>query len=113
MGVPDEKGREMILKVMTEKMKLEGDFDFRSIAKKTPGYVGADIRSLTKEAAVIAINRIFKSILGISSKVSESTGKDTGTGKGIDTDKGTDADSHPAELPPLGDGTGQDCVLPR
>jgi ribosome biogenesis ATPase len=65
MGVPDEKARCRILKVMTAKMRLEGDFDFDAIAKKTPGYVGADIRSLTKEAAVIAINRIFKDMLNM------------------------------------------------
>jgi ribosome biogenesis ATPase len=29
------------------------------LARKTPGFVGADVRSLTKEAAVVAINRIF------------------------------------------------------
>lgn len=33
--------------------------DFEQIAKKTPGFVGADLSSLTKEAAVVAINRIF------------------------------------------------------
>jgi ribosome biogenesis ATPase len=63
MGVPDQASRERILRVMTTKMRLDGEFDFLSIAKLTPGYVGADIRSLTKEAAVIAINRIFKDVL--------------------------------------------------
>jgi ribosome biogenesis ATPase len=41
-------------------MKVSGDFDLKVLARMTPGYVGADIRSLTKEAAAIAINRIFK-----------------------------------------------------
>lgn len=59
MGVPDEEARSRILRVMTSRMRLDGEFDFKLIAKNTPGYVGADIRSLTKEAAVIAINRIF------------------------------------------------------
>jgi ribosome biogenesis ATPase len=63
LGVPDEEGRESILKVMTSGMRLSGDIDFKLLAKKTPGFVGADIRSLTKEAGVIAINRIFKKIL--------------------------------------------------
>lgn len=40
-------------------MTLAGDVDFQQIAKKTPGFVGADLSSLTKEAAVVAINRIF------------------------------------------------------
>lgn len=45
--------------VMASKMTLSGDVDFQQIAKKTPGFVGADLSSLTKEAAVVAINRIF------------------------------------------------------
>lgn len=45
--------------VMSSKMTLGGDVDFQQIAKKTPGFVGADLSSLTKEAAVVAINRIF------------------------------------------------------
>ena len=67
MGVPDEEARLNILKVMAKKMRLEGDFNFEEVAKKTPGYVGADIRSLTKEAAVFAINRIFKDVLKLDS----------------------------------------------
>jgi len=60
LGVPDQAGRARILEVMTRKMRLQGDFDYQAIAKKTSGYVGADLASLTKEAAVLAINRIFK-----------------------------------------------------
>ena len=63
LGVPDEDARECIIKVMTSRMRLCGNIDFRMLAKKTPGFVGADIRSLTKEAGVIAINRIFKHVL--------------------------------------------------
>jgi ribosome biogenesis ATPase len=63
LGVPDEKARIGILRTMTKEMKLSGDFDFKVLARRTPGYVGADVRSLTKEAAVIAINRIFKDVL--------------------------------------------------
>jgi ribosome biogenesis ATPase len=63
LGVPDEESRIAILKTMTKDMKLDGNFDFKVLARQTPGYVGADIRSLTKEAAVIAINRIFKDVL--------------------------------------------------
>lgn len=60
IGVPDEEARCQILMKMTRAMRLAGDFNFTRIAKLTPGYVGADLRALTKEAAVIAINRIFK-----------------------------------------------------
>lgn len=63
LGIPDEDARERILQVLSQKMRLDGSFDFRSIAKKTPGFVGADLVSLTKEAAVIAVNRIFSAML--------------------------------------------------
>jgi ribosome biogenesis ATPase len=59
VGIPDQKARERILLTLTGKMKLEGSFDLIKIARLTPGYVGADLSALAKEAAVIAINRIF------------------------------------------------------
>ena len=63
LGVPDEDARKRILETMTKDMRLSGDFDFRQLARKTPGFVGADVKSLAKEAAVIAINRIFQNVL--------------------------------------------------
>jgi ribosome biogenesis ATPase len=72
LGVPDEESRIRILSTMTKDMRLQGkdnnddpnvSFDYKMLARKTPGFVGADIRSLTKEAAVVAINRIFRNIL--------------------------------------------------
>lgn len=43
MNVPDEKARESILKKLSEKLKLSGDFDYSLLAQLTPGYVGADL----------------------------------------------------------------------
>lgn len=63
LGAPDEKAREGILRVMTASMRVAGTLDYKVLAKKTPGFVGADVRSLTKEAAVLAINRIFRTDL--------------------------------------------------
>jgi len=63
LNVPDEDARMGILKCMTGAMRLEGNFDYKQLARKTPGYVGADIRSLCKEAAVVAVNRIFRTLL--------------------------------------------------
>jgi ribosome biogenesis ATPase len=74
LGVPDEDARISILKTMTKNMKLSGDFDLKVLARQTPGYVGADVRSLTKEAAVIAINRIFKNVLKDQSLPSDRNG---------------------------------------
>lgn len=62
MGIPDEKARERILQVQCEKLRLEDSFDFASLARLTPGFVGADLMSLTREAALIAVNRIFQEL---------------------------------------------------
>ncbi|XP_074629859.1 nuclear valosin-containing protein-like isoform X1 [Acropora palmata] len=62
MGIPDEKARERILRVQCEKLRLDEDFSFESLARLTPGFVGADLMSLTREAALIAVNRIFQEL---------------------------------------------------
>ncbi|CAG8553930.1 18515_t:CDS:10 [Dentiscutata erythropus] len=59
IGVPDEQSREKILRVIASKLKLSGDFDYKALAKSTPGYVGADLNALTAAAGVIAVKRIF------------------------------------------------------
>lgn len=66
LGIPDEAARARILSVMCRDMKVEGgleSFDWASIAKRAVGYVGADLMALTREAAVLAINRIFRTVL--------------------------------------------------
>lgn len=76
LGAPDEAAREGILEVMTSQMRVEGTLDYKVLARKTPGFVGADLRSLTKEAAVIAIKRIFKlDLLGESGDSKAQDGK--------------------------------------
>ncbi|MFO7577215.1 MAG: ATP-dependent zinc metalloprotease FtsH [Pelovirga sp.] len=51
---PDWRDRVDILKVHTRQMPLADDVDLEVIAKGTPGMVGADLRSLVNEAALIA-----------------------------------------------------------
>ncbi|KAG0036469.1 hypothetical protein BGZ82_004157 [Podila clonocystis] len=70
IGVPDQDSREQILKVMSSKLKLSGDFDFKELAKLTPGYVGADLNALTSAAGVVALKRIFQEIGNID-KITE------------------------------------------
>jgi ribosome biogenesis ATPase len=48
-----------ILRVLSASLRLEGDFDFRALAKATPGYVGADLVALTAAAGILAVKRIF------------------------------------------------------
>lgn len=57
IGIPNQESRLQILKVLTSKLKLDDDFSFETIAKHTPGYVGADLMSLTRGAALTAVNR--------------------------------------------------------
>jgi transitional endoplasmic reticulum ATPase len=52
---PDEPARLSILKVHTEKMPLGKDVDLNDLARLTKGYVGADIESLCREAAIVAL----------------------------------------------------------
>ncbi|KAK0455234.1 P-loop containing nucleoside triphosphate hydrolase protein [Desarmillaria tabescens] len=62
MGVPDDEARERILRVLSVKLRIEGDFNFAALAKATPGYVGADLSALTAAAGIIAVKRIFKQL---------------------------------------------------
>ena len=75
LNVPDKPARARILQVIASKLRLSGDFDFDQIAADTPGYVGADLQAIAKEAAAIAVNRIFSSLeaMGVPSNTIEST----------------------------------------
>src|SRR6266700_6080772 len=59
---PDKAGREAILKVHTRGVPLAGDVDLKEIAASTPGLVGADLRNLANEAALLAARRNEESI---------------------------------------------------
>ncbi|MBF0274330.1 MAG: ATP-dependent zinc metalloprotease FtsH [Nitrospinae bacterium] len=54
---PDIKGREAILRVHTQKVKLCNDVTLNTIARGTPGFTGADLANLVNEAALIAARR--------------------------------------------------------
>ena len=41
-------------------MRLKPDLDFKELVKLTPGYVGADISTLCKEASILAVSRIIQ-----------------------------------------------------
>ncbi|MUV87128.1 CDC48 family AAA ATPase [Natronomonas sp. CBA1123] len=58
IGVPDKEGRKEILQVHTRGMPLVDGIDLDRYAENTHGFVGADIESLTKEAAMNALRRI-------------------------------------------------------
>jgi len=58
---PDEEGRKAIVKIHTAGMPLAKDVDLEALTRLTKSYSGADIQSLCREAAMIALRRDFKS----------------------------------------------------
>ena len=65
VDVPDVKGRIEILKVHSKNKRLTEDIDIESIAKRTPGFSGADLSNLLNEAAILT-GRRGKEAIGIS-----------------------------------------------
>jgi transitional endoplasmic reticulum ATPase len=59
VGVPDQPGRREILGIHTRGMPLAADVDLDDLARRTFGFVGADIAALTREAALEAVRRIM------------------------------------------------------
>uniref|UniRef100_A0A4W5NHB8 Nuclear VCP like n=1 Tax=Hucho hucho TaxID=62062 RepID=A0A4W5NHB8_9TELE len=59
LGIPDEAARLRIRKTLCRKLKLSEDFDYRQLARLTPGYVGADLMALCREAAMSTINKVL------------------------------------------------------
>ena len=58
IGVPDKEGRKEILQVHTSGMPLVEGIDLEQYAENTHGFVGADLESLAKEAAMNALRRL-------------------------------------------------------
>ncbi|NWR69354.1 NVL protein, partial [Centropus unirufus] len=59
LGIPDEAAREKILRTLCRKLKLPESFEFHHLARLTPGYVGADLMALCREAATCTVNRVL------------------------------------------------------
>ncbi|MFH1358355.1 MAG: CDC48 family AAA ATPase [archaeon] len=57
LRAPDKKGRLQILKIHTRGMPLTKDVDLDALASITHGFVGADLSSLAKEAAMVVLRR--------------------------------------------------------
>lgn len=62
VGRPDLAGRIAILKVHARNKPLDPDIDLKTIAKKIPGFTGADIANLLNEAALLAARENRKTI---------------------------------------------------
>ena len=62
IGAPDKKGRKEILQIHTRGMPLKEDVSLDELASQTHGFVGADLQSLVKEAAMKALRRMLPKI---------------------------------------------------
>ena len=57
INAPDVKGREQILEVHAKDKKLDSDVDLKILAKRTPGFTGADLQNLLNESALLAARK--------------------------------------------------------
>jgi len=69
IGIPDQEGRSEILQIHTRGMPLTEEVDLEVFSKITHGFVGADLESLSKEAAMRSIRRILAEINMEQSKI--------------------------------------------
>ena len=65
VDAPDIKGRLAILEVHCRNKKLQDELSLESIARRTPGFTGADLANLMNEAAILTARR-RKEALGLS-----------------------------------------------
>jgi len=62
IDLPDRKDREAILKVHSQKKPLQDDVNLEIVARRTPGFSGADLYSLMNEAAILAAREKRKTV---------------------------------------------------
>ena len=73
LPVPDAASRTKILNLVTKGMKIASNVDMISLGKLTPGFVGADLHALAREAGMLAVSRIVEASITQSSKEIEET----------------------------------------
>jgi ribosome biogenesis ATPase len=62
LGVPNEAAREKILKALTQRLSLPEDFDYKTLANMTPGFVGADLGDVVSVAGTEAMKRMMDAL---------------------------------------------------
>ncbi len=60
---PDKRGREQILQIHAREVKLGADVNLKSIAARTPGFVGADLANVVNEAALLAARKNHDAVM--------------------------------------------------
>lgn len=81
---------------LCRKLKLSEDFDYQQLARLTPGYVGADLMALCREAAMNAVNRVLI-MLGGSPRSSSLSSRGHLSAAGPEAETEADTESAGAE----------------
>jgi cell division protease FtsH len=63
IDLPNLAGREEILKIHVQRIRLDENVDLKKVARGTPGFSGADIMNLVNEAALLAARRGAESVM--------------------------------------------------
>ncbi|KAJ1366764.1 hypothetical protein KIN20_027520 [Parelaphostrongylus tenuis] len=106
LGIPDERAREKILQTVC-KLTLDEDVSLKMIARLTPGYVGADLNALVREAAKCAVNRIFDTIVKNKSSKRRMTNEEIKE----ELDKARRNEKSQDEIPLLSESVASFCVI--
>ncbi|CAJ2511831.1 Uu.00g074560.m01.CDS01 [Anthostomella pinea] len=59
LGIPNEGAREAILRRMLRKVKVSDDIDYKLLARRTPGFVGADLEDLVSVAQSAIVEQLI------------------------------------------------------
>ncbi|KAH7647753.1 hypothetical protein FG379_003317 [Cryptosporidium bovis] len=62
MPMPDESARKSMLEVLCRNISIDHSIDFGIISRMTPGFVGADLKTLINESALIRVNKVYNEI---------------------------------------------------
>ena len=62
VSLPDRNGREAILRVHARNKPFASDVDLGALAKRTPGFSGADLENVLNEAAILAVRHLSDEI---------------------------------------------------
>ena len=62
VSLPDRKGRTAILKVHARNKHFANDIDLDALAKRTPGFSGADLENVLNESAILAVRENLNEI---------------------------------------------------
>ncbi|XP_063160199.1 nuclear valosin-containing protein-like [Candoia aspera] len=100
LGIPDEAAREKILKTLCRKLRLQEFFDFGLLAHMTPGYVGADLMALCREAAMCTVNRVLVKLDGKKCEVMKNEEAAPGQDMQRRMEENVKKDTEEPDLPP-------------